>query len=56
MTWFDWVLIVCWTLTVLNAMINLGRTREPIGRDYLLGSFVINLLLVLGLLWSRGVF
>lgn len=55
MTWFDYLILSLWFLGVVAAVAQVGtvvkRTKETA-----VVTVVINLLLIAGLLWTRGVF
>lgn len=55
MTAFDWALVALWTLNLLVQPIAIGKARKArTEKDALIGS-VVSLVLVVGLLLSRGV-
>lgn len=56
MNWFDWTLISLWTLSLVLAPQSVGKARKPKTEgDAIIGA-VIALLLIVGLLGTRGAF
>lgn len=55
MTWFDWILIALWVVSIVLTPVIVGRPRKPLTSMEAAIQSGIYLLLIVGLLATRGV-